>query len=297
MPHDTSPLLSEAEVLALAGAADLPECWRMQVLDGSLRPLVSPGETILVVLGRPTPGALACVATPNRIVWRRVLVIRDDEALLRAERAPFPDGWCKSVIGHVAVSGALARTAETVPTLWTAACWSAHLIVARARNIRRAVRSRTRSRYPFDVRVLGDGDRELFRSFYGAAWGHPETVIELNTDLLNIGLFTAIGELVGSTSLRTMDDRTALSCNTVVAPAWRGRGGSEVMLRRAIDVAHQRGFRRVVGHVRVTNYPSLAACSSVGFVASGRWVAYPGDPFVAAERGLLELVAELTQQQ
>lgn len=287
-------VLTTPEVLVAWRSASLPARWRMVVVGGGLRPLLAPGAVVDVERGGAARGKLVCVAAGPRLAWRRVLAMRGGEAFLRAERAPFADGWSGEVVGTAAIAGPIASIAEAMPAPWTAVGWLADTLLQRARAVPGSLRVRVRRRQRFLVRPLAPGDAEAFRRFYAPAWtGREETHAPADAELVTLGLFTPGGALVGSTSLRPLGEGASLSCNTVVASRLRGAGGGEALLAAALDLARRRGDARVVGRVRPGNRASLAACRAVGFKRTGRWVSDPGDRFAATETPLVELVAEL----
>jgi acetyltransferase len=58
---------------------------------------------------------------------------------------------------------------------------------------------------------------------------------------------------------------------------WKGRGLGYLLMTRLIDIARQRGIRKLVGEVLRENAPMLNMCRELGFVVTTE----PGDPAVA----------------
>src|SRR4051812_21085080 len=98
---DDAPLLNAADVIAAWRANALPQQWRFIVADGSLRPLAAFGTQLALIRGVPAVGEVGCVVAGDQVRFRRVLARDRDACLLRAEVAPFADGWSTAVVGAV----------------------------------------------------------------------------------------------------------------------------------------------------------------------------------------------------
>jgi GNAT superfamily N-acetyltransferase len=271
-------LLDDAEVIARGQAGTLPARWRMRAESRGLRPLVQLGDEITVVQRRARVGDMVCVPQNGQLFWRRVLATRGDGALfLRREIAPFADGWHTGALGVLDDMGLLQMLARRWPRSWTTAGWWAARVVSRAVSLGQKVRAH-RPRAPFYTRPLtlaeltgvasrADFDAQAERIVSGA--------------LIPIGLWTAAGELCGSTTLHVLGAE-GFSSSTWVDPALRGRGGATLLVTAALEEARRRGCTRVTGHIAVSNYASLTAYRRAGLILTPRWAALER-PFLATE--------------
>lgn len=306
------PWLEGEELVRAAQAGTLPRQWRMRWRDGSLRPLVWPGETL--VLGRgaaPGRGALVCVLVGGHVHIRRVLATRDDGALLlHAELAPFDDGWCAEPGGDVVVLGVvqcdtvLARAARLAPRTWTTALWWSACGLARSRSELARLRGRmswargaptTRVHATLTARPVTVRDAPALEAFLLRAYGSGTRREPLaHAAQTHLGAFTDEGLLVGRAFL-SVSATGACSHTTMVEPAWRGRGVAARLLEASLALAREAGAQRTIAYVSVRNHASLRAYTRAGFARSGRWWTHPRDPLAAADMPLLELLVEHPQ--
>lgn len=70
-------------------------------------------------------------------------------------------------------------------------------------------------------------------------------------------------------------DGTALLVSVWVAPTARGRGVGEALVRAAVEVARERGRRRVMLDVGDHNTPAIRLYERLGFRPTGRTNAFP----------------------
>ncbi len=269
-----TPILTEADVIAGARARSLPPAWQMAVRDGSLRPLHWPGDLLTIARGPGRRGTIVCVvAGDRRIAWRRALDVRGGEALMRGEIAPFTDGWCGGVAGHVQARSVLEHVAERFPRGWTGAGWSAAWTIARLRSLRA-------SAPPFRRRkdVIAFSTRPI-----------PPPPGEPGRDL-SLGLYTGDGAMAGSVQLAYRGGQSWLT-KLEIRRAWRGRGGGLMLVKALLAAAAASGIRCVRSYVAARNFPSLSVHERAGFVRTGRWWRDPRDVLRASEYQLLELEA------
>jgi GNAT superfamily N-acetyltransferase len=260
---DAIPFLDGAELIAGVRAGALPLRFSTTVTGGALRPFVAAGSRVTIRRDPAPPvGALVVLADGDCLAFRRVIDRRGGRSLVRADVAPFADGWFGGIVGEVELGSPLARIAARFPRAvgelgWRGAAWSARLrALARPRHL------------PGSFSVTRDSD-------------------EGNS--LRFSLVSDGGVRCGETTL-TMRDGAGVSHDTRIATPFRGRGGASWLLAAALREARARSLSRVVAWVHARNLPSLAAYRRAGFRPVGWWRSGE-DPLLAAERQLVELVA------
>jgi len=283
MTPDGPSALDDGAVLAAWRAGTLPERFTATVRSHALWPAVASGARVTVTRGTPWVGAVACVASGGRLAWRRVIDVRDGAALLRAEVAPFDDGWWRELIGCARAEGAYAALSAAAPSVVTEAAWRAALAWSKAPRLA----GRRRASVPWVTRTLspadeGARDAMLDRAYGGRPHGAaPATVV---------GLFAPGGALVGEYHLLVEGER-GLSSGMVVEPAWRARGGGVALARGVLAAARALGLKRVGCAIAARNGPSIGAHLRAGYADAGRWRTWPDDPLLAAERQWREFEA------
>ena len=256
---------------------------RRQILLSSrtLSPLLRPGRVLTLVRRSAKKGDLVCLAGANRLVWRRVLEARGDECLLRAEVAPFEDGWHRGVLGVVEGDPAFPKWN---PTLWCETLWALACLRSRVRGV-----FAKHDPAPFTTRLLTPADVGDFADLMRRCGGYlPEALPEIA-----LGLFTPADALAGVTCAAPEGDGWSPWIPLAVDPAWRGRGGGARLLHDLIEEARRRGLKRISCYPPARHRDSLRACLAAGFKPTGRWWRGGKDPFEAAERALLEVEADL----
>lgn len=283
MTPDEPSALDDGAVLAGWRAGTLPERFTATVRSHALWPAVASGARVTVTRGAPWVGAVACLASGERLAWRRVIEVRGGAARLRAEVAPFDDGWWRDLIGCARAEGTYAALGGAAPSVVTAVAWRAALAWSKARGLA----GKGRGSVPWVTRVLSaadEGAREamLLRAYGGRPHGAaPATAV---------GLFAPGGALVGEYHLLVEAER-GLSSGMVVEPAWRGRGGGVALARGVLAAARAMGLRRVGCAIAARNGPSIGAHRRAGYADTGRWRTWPDDPLLAAERQWREFEA------
>lgn len=294
-------LLAPNEAAELAVANGLPDTWRVRV--GGTPAVITLGvEELLVaslrgdrglvdVGGTPLlPGDVACVRSGSRITWRRVLEVRDGAAFVRADVAPFADGWLRvtgpgaTLIGRVArrPQDLLARVSSTrfVHANWLGAMGLGHMKAARRRFAAR-IKSRPVLRVPFRTKLLSPSEWPSVQSFWQRASGRS-LPLGAPRGAYVVGLFAEHARLVGvNVQLVTGDE--AYSAYTMIERGYRDAGGSRLLLDEAIRVAEALDIVRVYVHIHARNVPSLAAYQRASFRFS-HWWADDADPMLSAER-------------
>lgn len=282
-----APTLTDAEVLAAAHDASLPARFEVAVTSRALWPTVAPGARLVVERAAPWPGAVACVVSGRRLAWRRVVAVRGGEALLRAEVAPFDDGWFGELVGCAAAPGALGAVAARAPAAYAAAAWWSAVALAHLRGAAAAVRARRDVRWA--TRALGPDDEPARRALLARVHGGDPSRFGPAPGAV-VGLFAPGGALAGEYHLR-VEGTLGRSSAMVVEPAWRGRGGGAALARGLVEEARRRGLGAVRCAIAARNLASVRAHRGAGFSTDGRWVRWPDDPLLAAERQWLEFEA------
>ena len=281
------PEFTDDALLAAWRAGALPLRFVAMVSSRALWPSVTQGTRLVMTRAAPWPGAVACVASGARVAWRRVVAVRGGEALLRAEVAPFDDGWWGDLLGCAeAPSGPWNALAARAPAMSTGVAWAGAMAWARARGAAAHMRE---GEAAFTTRLLGADDAAarsamLARAYGGRLTGAAPAAV--------VGLFAPERTLVGEYHLLTDGDR-GLSSAMVVEPAWRGRGGGVVLARVVLAAARSFGLRTVGCAIAARNTPSVRAHLRAGYRDTGRWRRWPEDPLLAAERQWREFEAVL----
>jgi len=283
------PILAPSEILAATREDSLPGAFSTILATDAMHPTLLRGMTVEVHRRVPRQGNVVGVLASARLTWRRVLDVRGGSFLLRADVAPFVDGWFSDFIGVLVERSAVSHMARRAPRLWTEGLWAA----AMARSHLAARRRTHRERAWFSTRVLTKADADAYAALCRRAYNGSDRRASLMRHHVGLGLFTA-GNLVGATLLVPEEDHW-LSCSTLVDPLWRGRGGGEVLLRAALAEARRRNELPVLGHVHARNLASMTACRRAGLVPTGRWWRDPVDPLMAAERQWVIVASEPTQ--
>jgi len=283
MTPDGRSALDDGAVLAAWRAGTLPTRFTATVSSHALWPAVASGARVTLARGAPWLGAVACVASGGRLAWRRVIDVREGAALLRAEVAPFDDGWWRDLIGCARVEGAYAALGAAAPSVVTEVAWRAALAWSKARG--RAGKGRGSA--PWVTRALSAADEGAREAMLDRAYGgRPHGAAPATA----VGLFTPGGALVGEYHL-LLDGERGLSSGMVVEPAWRGRGGGAALARGVLTAARTLGLRRVGCAIAARNGPSVGAHLRAGYADTGRWRTWPDDPLLAAERQWREFEA------
>ncbi len=279
-------LLSDADVCARHADGTLPARWRMLGARTS-GVLMAEGEELFVERGRArggrgalARGAVVCVATGGRLTWRRVLAVRKDRVVLRADAAPFAEDWTGPVVGRLRPR-ALDRLAAVAPARWTDLGWAASMAAARAFAVLRHLGERTTDGPAFSARPLGLLDWPRVRAFWQEACGAPLHV-NAQPNQHVVGLFLPTGALAG-VNIQLVTGDVSYSAFTLVDRRFRGQGGGRKMVEIALGEARRLGVGLVYVHIHARNFPSIAAYEACGFHFA-RWWSDESDPLLSAER-------------
>jgi GNAT superfamily N-acetyltransferase len=257
----------------------LPASWRM-IPPEPCGVRVSRGEVFTVERDGARPGDAICLVSGKRLAWRRALVVRDDEALVRGDVAPFPDGWFGDIVGRLRPRR-VDRVAALAPKRWAELGWTAALTAARGFAVYRRLLSRAQDVPAFSARPLSDGDWPRVRAFWLEACGDPLPLHPQPSQHV-VGLFLPTGKLAGVNIQLVLGD-TSYSAFTLVDRRYRGLGGGRQMIDVALSVTRKLGVKLVYVHIHALNLPSIAAYEGSGF-RFARWWTEDSDPLLAAER-------------
>ena len=281
--------MTEQDVLAQAEAGVLPAACRVQLSSRTLAPLFRPGREILLARRPPKRGDLVCLAGAKRLVWRRVLEVRGEEVRLRAEVAPFEDGWHRGILACVETCGLLSRLAALAPGLWTAALWQVALAVSRLKGL---AANLTAGTLPdgLETRLLAPGDAPAFAALQEKARGFMPPALPEGS--ITLGLFQG-PVLIGAICATPEGAGWSPWMVLVIDPAYRGRGCGRRLLEAFLAESKRRGIRRVICLPPARHRASRGMVFGAGFRWTGLWWRGGADPFEAAERQLLEAEAVL----
>ncbi len=274
-------LLGDADVCARHADGTLPAIWRM-VGARANGVLMAEGEELFVerVRGPLRRGAAVCVVSGGRLAWRRVLAVRTDRVVLRADSAPFAEEWTGGVAGTLRPR-ALDRLAALAPTRFTDLGWAASMGAARAFAALRRLGQKTNDAPAFTARPLGLEDWPRVRAFWLEACGAPLHV-NAQPNQHVVGLFTSDGALAG-VNIQLVTQGVSYSAFTLVDRRFRGLGGGKKMVEVALAEAQRLGIVLVYVHIHARNFPSIAAYVACGFHFA-RWWTDESDPLMSAER-------------
>jgi GNAT superfamily N-acetyltransferase len=242
--------------------------------------VVVPGEMLDVERGMPSPGSAVCVGSGSRLAWRRVLAVRDGQALLRADVAPFADGWFEDIVGCVRPR-LLDHVATLAPARLSELGWGVSMVGAHAFATYKRMRLRHPGASKFTARPLSIGDWPRVRSFWLRACGKPLQLTAQPSQHV-VGLFSPAGALAGVNIQIVLGD-VSYAAYTLVDRRCRGLGGGRKMIEAALGVARELGVKLVYVHIHARNVPSIAAYEASGFHFA-RWWTEESDPLLAAER-------------
>jgi GNAT superfamily N-acetyltransferase len=242
--------------------------------------LVLPGEVLEIERGAPTAGSAVCLVSGSRLAWRRVLAVRDGRALLRADVAPFADGWFDGIVGCVRPR-ALDRVAALAPERWTELGWSAAIAGAQTFALYKRLRTRRMGASELTAKPLSMADWPRVRAFWLQACGKP-LPLKAQPSQYAVGLFSPRGALAGVNIQIVLGD-VSYAAYTLVDRRCRGLGGGRKMIEAAVDLARGLGVKLVYVHIPARNLPSIAAHEASGFHFA-RWWTEDSDPLLAAER-------------
>jgi GNAT superfamily N-acetyltransferase len=242
--------------------------------------VVLPGEVLEVELGPASPGRAVCIASGTRLAWRRVLAVREGRALLRADVAPFADGWFEDIVGVVRPR-AVDQLARLAPARWSELGWATSVVGAHAFSVYKRIRAPRRGGWEFTARPLAMEDWPRVRAFWLRACGKP-LPLKAQPSQHAVGLFLPGGALAG-VNIQIVIGDLSYAAYTLVDRRVRGLGGGRKMIEAALDVARGIGVKRVYVHIHARNLPSIAAYEASGFHFA-RWWTEDSDPLLAAER-------------
>lgn len=221
-----------------------------------------------------------CVVSGKRLGWRRALAVREGRALLRADVAPFADGWFGGIVGRLRPRP-VDRLAALAPERWTELGWGGAIAGAHAFAAARRLRARVTDAPAFHVEALAMEEWPRVREFWSKTCGNALPLVA-HPSQHAMGLFLPDGSLAG-VNIQIVIDDVSYSAYTLVDRRYRGLGGGRQMVEAALRVARGLGVRLVYVHIHARNLPSIAAYTSCGFHFA-RWWSEEADPLLAAER-------------
>ena len=235
-----------------------------------------PGD-LLIDPDPPEVGRAVCIASGDRLTFRRVLGVDGRRLRLRADIAPFEDLWDGEVVGCVRPR-VIDRIAAIDPDRWTRTNWRAAVTLAHALAARKRLSRRRHVSYT--TRALDASDWPRVRAFWKATCG-KELHAEAQPRQHVVGLFDGT-ELVGA-NIHLIFGTTSYSAFTLVDRRYRGTGGGRKMIEHAIVDARNHGLERIFVHINSRNLPSIRAYERAGFDNKGWW-SDAADPLASAER-------------
>jgi GNAT superfamily N-acetyltransferase len=270
------------EVLDRHRRRALPSTWQMAapVYTGGAGVLVRRGEILTVEQAPARPGDAICLVSGKRLGWRRAIEVRGEQALVRADVAPFADGWLGDVVGRVRPRP-IDRLAALAPARFVELGWTAAWARAHAFAAYRRLGGPERAVPAFTARPLSLASFPRVRAFWLHACGSP-LPLRAQPSQHVVGLFVGDGVLAGVNIQIVLDD-VSYAAYTLVDRRFRGLGGGRKMIEVALGVARGLGVSLVYVHIPARNLPSIAAYEASGF-RFARWWSEESDPLLAAER-------------
>jgi GNAT superfamily N-acetyltransferase len=121
--------------------------------------------------------------------------------------------------------------------------------------------------YIREMRVIYDGTR-MVAELDDAAWARELAVVAEKYGAPAGALLLACdGDVAaGCVAMRQLDDKTCEMKRLYIAPAFRGRGLSRLLVQRLARLALERGYERIVFDVGWRQTDALAAYERMGFV-------------------------------
>jgi GNAT superfamily N-acetyltransferase len=276
-------LLADAEVCERYAEGTLPARWRM-IGSRASSVLMKEGELLYVEAAgaRDTlkRGAVVCVVSGGRLAWRRVLAVRTDRIVLRADAVPFAEEWTGGVVGRLRPRP-LDRLAALAPSGFTDLGWAASRAAARAFAVLKHLGAKAAEAPAFTARPLGLEDWPRVRAFWQMACGTPLHVSAQPNQHV-VGLFLPDGSLAG-VNIQLVTGDVSYSAFTLVDRRFRGQGGGKKLVDVALAEARRLGISLVYVHIHARNFPSVAAYEACGFHFA-RWWTDESDPLLSAER-------------
>lgn len=148
---------------------------------------------------------------------------------------------------------------------------------------------------------LGLSDATRYSRFFGGVRFTPELLATLvNVDfsrdvaLIATTVIAGVETPVGVARFVLLPSGDAAEFAVTVADAWQGCGIGKLLLTRLVEIARERGLRRLVGETLATNQAMSRLAASAGF----RVGTHPSDPTLRIlERDLQDEVAAFVGRQ
>jgi acetyltransferase len=119
---------------------------------------------------------------------------------------------------------------------------------------------------------LGLSDETRYSRFFGGVRLTPETLaalvnIDYSRDVALIATTTVDGKEtpIGVVRYVLAPDGDAAEFAVTVADSWQGGGVGRLLLGRLVEIARERGLRRLWGETLATNHPMIGLAVALGF--------------------------------
>lgn len=148
---------------------------------------------------------------------------------------------------------------------------------------------------------LGLSEASRYSRFFGGTRFTPELLatlvnVDFSRDLALIATTVVAGAEtpIGVARYVLLPDAEAAEFAVTVADDWQGCGVGKLLLARLVEIARERGLKRLVGETLATNQAMSRVAASAGF----RVGTHPGDPTLRVlERDLQDEVAAFVGRQ
>lgn len=148
---------------------------------------------------------------------------------------------------------------------------------------------------------LGLSEETRYSRFFGGVRFTPDLLatlvnVDFSRDLALIATTTVAGTEapIGVARFVRLPEGDAAEFAVTVADEWQGHGVGKLLLTRLVDIARERGLRRLVGETLATNQAMTHLAASTGF----RVRTHPGDPTLRIlERDLHDEAAAFVGRQ
>lgn len=182
---------------------------------------------------------------------------------------------------------------DNLPTTTSTALLHAHSVT---------VRPLRREDADLELRFgLGLSEESRYSRFFGGVRFSPETLaalvnIDFTRDVALIATTAVEGKEtpVGVARYVLLPPGDAAEFALTVADRWQGSGIGRLLLGRLVEIARERGLRRLWGETLATNAPMIGLAARLGFTAR----AHPQDPTLRVlERDLHDEMAAFVGRQ
>lgn len=164
------------------------------------------------------------------------------------------------------------------------------------------IRALRREDADLEVRFgLGLSDETRYTRFFGGVRFTPELLstlvnVDFSKDVALIATTTVAGHEtpIGVARYVMTPEGDAAEFAITVTDAWQGGGVGQMLLGRLVEIARERGLRRLWGETLATNHPMIRLAAALGFKVT----VHPADPTLRKlERDLHDEVAAFVGRQ